>query len=59
MTLDLPPSLRIHPVFHVYLWDPYHTNKIPGHRQPPLPPEEIDGEKEYKVREILDLRIIR
>ena len=57
--LELPPNLKIHPVFHVHLLDPYNANKIPGRRQPPPPPEEINGEEEYEVREILDSRIVR
>ena len=57
--LELPPNLKIHPVFHVHLLDHYNANKIPGRCQLPPPPEEIDGEEEYKVREILGSRIAR
>ena len=57
--LELPPQMRIHPVFHVRLLEPYHANKIEGRTQPPPPPEIIDGAEEYVVKEILDSRIIR
>src|SRR5947207_11302307 len=58
--LDLPHQMRIHPVFHESLLEPYYTNKIEGRLQPPPPPPEvIEGEMEYEVKEILDSRIVR
>ena len=57
--LELPPQMRIHPVFHVRLLEPYHVNKIEGRTQPPPPPEIIDGVEEYVVEEVLDSRIVR
>jgi hypothetical protein len=58
--LELPPQMRIHPVFHVSLLEPYRENTIKGRVQPPPPPpDEIDGELEYEVKEILDSKIVR
>jgi hypothetical protein len=57
--LDLPSSIKIHPVFHVYLLEPYRESTIPGRLQVPPYPIEIDGEEEFKVSEILDSRINR
>lgn len=57
--LELPTSMKIHPVFHVSLLEPYKESTIPGRLQVPPPPIEIDGEEEFEVSEILDSRINR
>lgn len=57
--LDLPPSMKIHPVFHVSLLERHNANTIPGRLQPPPAPVIIDDEPEYEVAEILDSRIRR
>jgi hypothetical protein len=57
--LDLPPSMRIHRVFHESLLSPYQANTIPGRTQPPPPPVEVEGQQEYEVEEILDSKIVR
>jgi hypothetical protein len=57
--LNLPPSLKIHDVFHVSLLEPYFPNSIPGRTQEPPPPVTIEGETEYEVNEILDSKILR
>ena len=48
--LELPEAMKIHPVMNVSQVKKYH-----GSLQRP-PPIEIDGEKEYKVEDILDHR---
>lgn len=53
--LELPPSMKIHPVLHVSLLKPYHSS---GTVQPP-PPLTIDGEDEYIVEEILQSRTVK
>ena len=58
--LELPERMhQIHPVFHVSLLEPYHENRWEGRVQSPPPPDEIEGELEYEVREVLDSRIVR
>jgi hypothetical protein len=47
--LDLPASLRIHPVFHASLLKAY----VHGRVQPPPSPEVVDGEFEWEVEAIL------
>jgi hypothetical protein len=53
--LDLPPSMKCHPVFYVGLLAEYHSD---GRYQPPPPPVEVDGEWEFEVEEILDKRFV-
>ena len=55
--LELPTSMKIHPVFHVSLLEPYKQSSIPGRFQVRPPPLEINGEEEFEVSEILDSRI--
>ena len=51
--------MKIHPVFHVSLLEPYKDSTIPGQLQAPPPPIEVDGTEEFEVSEILDSRINR
>jgi hypothetical protein len=46
--LDLPPSVKIYPVFYISLLEPTENwnQAIPGHIQPPPPLVIIDNEEE-------------
>jgi hypothetical protein len=54
--LDLPASMRIHPVFNVNLLRPAAENPVPGQIQDPPPPVEVEGLEEWEVEEIVDSR---
>ena len=53
--LDLPPVLKIHPVFHVDRLSKYTETEENG-KPPPPPPIEVDGEEEWEIERILDSR---
>ena len=57
--LDLPPHMRLHPVFHVSLLEPYASNSIPDHVIPPSPSIELDEGQEYDVKSILDSKVVK
>jgi hypothetical protein len=48
--------MRIHPVFHASLLEPYHASTILRQIHDPPPPIEVDGEHEYEMKDILDSR---
>ena len=51
--LELPPTMKIHDVFHVSLLRPYHDQ---GGHQPPPVTILMDGEPEHEVQSILGHR---
>jgi len=57
--LQLPSSMKVHPVFHVSLLEPYVPSTIPNRTRPPPPPVIVDSQVEYEVEEILDSKYIR
>ena len=57
--LELPPSMQIHPVFHVSLLEPHVANTFPGRVVEPPLPIQVDGLPEFEVDSILDSRFRR
>ena len=57
--LDLPASLKIHPVFHVSLLKPYKEFEEFLRATPPPPVILSDNSEEYEVETILDKRTLR
>ena len=55
--LELPDSMKIHPVFHPWLLHLYNGNPLPGQVQSDSAPVVIDGEDEWDVTEIVNSRI--
>ncbi|SOV01667.1 uncharacterized protein UDID_18169 [Ustilago sp. UG-2017a] len=55
--LQLPPSMKIHNVFHVDHLEPYVANTIPNRVQPPPPPVEVESDLEYEVEQILNSKV--
>uniref|UniRef100_A0A8C6NV81 Gypsy retrotransposon integrase-like protein 1 n=1 Tax=Nothobranchius furzeri TaxID=105023 RepID=A0A8C6NV81_NOTFU len=54
--LELPPSMRVHPVFHVSLLKPVVSSPLCPPDAPPPPVRLADGSVGYRVRRILDVR---
>jgi len=57
--LELPRSLRIHPVHPVSLLDPVAEDPLPGQVVTPPPPVEVEGDQEYQVERVEDSRMYR
>lgn len=54
--LKLPPSMRIHPTFHVSKIKPVKTSSLCPPAKPPPPARLVDNYPAYTVRRILDVR---
>jgi Chromo (CHRromatin Organisation MOdifier) domain len=57
--LELPSHWKIHNTFHASLLLPYKETKEHGHNFTDPPLELIEGQEEWEVEQILDLRLYR
>lgn len=57
--LQLPPTMKIYPVFHTNLLEPFVEDAIEGRSPTALPPVIIDQHQEYEVESIVDSRLHR
>jgi len=56
--LEFPGSMKIHPMFHIYLLELYHASTNLRRIHDPPTPIEIDGEHEYEMEDILESKIL-
>ena len=54
--LELPPQMKVHPVYHIGWLERYRDSKDPTRIQIVLEVEEIDRELNWEVREIVNSR---
>ena len=52
--IELPQMMKIHNVFHVDLLISHHQTEAYGETYCQPPPELIDGEEKYEIKEIID-----
>jgi hypothetical protein len=57
--LKLLPSIKIHPIFHISLFELYKESFIPSRFQVPPFPVEIEEQENFEISKIHDSRIIR
>ena len=57
--LTLPPSWKIHNVFHAILLTPYKQTDVYGPTHPKPPPDLVEGQEEYEVDHIKQHRRIQ
>ena len=57
--LDLPPAIKIHPVFNARLLTLANENPLPHQRNAPPPAVEVDGHEQFEVEDIVDSKTDR
>jgi transposase InsO family protein len=57
--LDLPPSIKVHPIIAAARLRKAASDPVPGQHPDPPPPIEVNGEAEWEVEKILASRLFR
>jgi len=52
--LQLPATVKVHPVFNVNLLRPATEDFLLGQHQPPPPPIEVEGIEQFEIEEVVD-----
>ncbi|KAH7280547.1 hypothetical protein KP509_36G002100 [Ceratopteris richardii] len=55
--LQLPSTMRIHPIFHVSMLEPYQISPLRGERPSPSPPIKIDDHEEFEVEHRAPIKV--
>jgi hypothetical protein len=55
--LKLLDSMKIHPMFQVFLLEPCHASTIPRLVSKPPSPIEVNGEQKYEVEFFFDFKL--
>ena len=57
--LQLPDSIKVHPVFHADRLRKDPDNPLPGQQNADLPPVQVDDQEEYEVDQVLAVKLLR
>jgi hypothetical protein len=57
--LKLPQSIKVHPVFSPDKLRRAPEDPLPGQKNPPLDPIEVDGDLEWEIDRVLSVRLVR
>ena len=57
--IKLPESMKIHPVFPAEYLRRDPGNPLPGQKNAPPPPIQVTTDEEYKVQEIIAVKLMR
>ena len=57
--LKLPPSMKVHPVFHAEKLRLAPEDPLPGQRNPEPPAIQINDQEEYEVDRVLAVKLVQ
>jgi transposase InsO family protein len=57
--LQLPDSIKVHPVFHADRLRKAPEDPLPGQKNADLPPVQVNDQEEYEVEQVLAVKLLR